>query len=320
MPLSSARVIIIGGGPAGLTAALELVRHSTIKPLVLEATPMMQGGIPTIEYKGNRMDIGGHRFFSKSMGHELVARDHAAPCISTCTAATAEPRPDRRSGHASAIRPLGFFSAEIFRLPDIPFGTNHGQPRPLAPVQDRRHLQLGVVLPTQTGATLPGFFINRFGQELYRTFFKDYTEKGWGFPRPDEPARAHSGSRDCRLCRPCCTPCAPSCRKSRTDGIQQKKINTSLIERFLYPKMGLGQMWHIVREKVTAAGGEVRLGCRVTRLTQADGKATRVEWLDAEGSAHGMDCDFVISSMPIKDLINAMTPSGVRQSAKLPTA
>ena len=314
------QVIIIGGGPAGLTAALELVRNSAIKPLVLEALDDVGGISRTIEYKGNRMDIGGHRFFSKSdwvmnWWREIMPLPSSPPAPQDLL--NYVPTEDRVMLLRSRLSRI-FFLRKFF---DYPISLSV---RTMANLGLWRLLKIGVTyswasfFQKKPERHLEDFFVNRFGQELYRTFFKDYTEKVWGVPCDQiSPAWGAQRVKGLSIVQALLHALRTLLPKPRVAGVEQKKVNTSLIERFLYPKYGPGQMWHIVREKITAAGGEVRLGCRVTRLTQANGKVTRVDWLDAEGQTHSMDCDFLISSMPIKDLINAITPAAPRMVSEV---
>lgn len=305
-------MIIIGGGPAGLTAALELTRHSTIEPLVLEALDDVGGISRTVEYKGNRMDIGGHRFFSKSdwvmnWWREIMPLPPSPPAPKDLL--NYVPTEDRVMLLRSRLSRI-FFLRKFF---DYPISLSV---QTMANLGLWRLLKIGItyswasLFQRKPERHLEDFFVNRFGKELYRTFFKDYTEKVWGVPcvqiSPTWGAQRVKGLSITQALLHALRALLP---KPRPDGIAQKDVNTSLIERFLYPKYGPGQMWRIVRDQVTAAGGEVRLGCRVTQLAHDGSKVRRVEWRDAEGKAHSADCDFVISSMPIKDLINEMNPA-----------
>lgn len=313
MPNESPRVIIIGGGPAGLTAALEFTRRSKIKPLVLEALDDVGGISRTIEYKGNRMDIGGHRFFSKSdwvmdWWREIMPLPPSPPAPKDLL--NHVPTEDRVMLLRSRLSRI-FFLRKFFNYPISLSGKT------MANLGLWRLMKIGItyawasLFQRKPERHLEDFFINRFGRELYGTFFKDYTEKVWGVPCDRiSPAWGAQRVKGLSITR-ALLHAARSVFFSRKDsgGVAQKGVNTSLIERFLYPKFGPGQMWKIVKEKVLEGGGEVRHGCQVSGLTYADSRVTAVEWKDKSGQTHRMNCDYVISTMPVKDLVNAMTPT-----------
>ena len=190
--------MIIGAGPAGLTAALELLRRSSIIPLVLEKSAYMGGISRTVAYKGNRIDIGGHRFFSKSdrvmdwwmsllpieqtseANHRLVYQNNerAFPMNG--------PAPDPEVDDlVMLVRPRKSRIFYLRKLFDYPLQLNLGTLRKLGAL---RTLKAGfsylasAVRPIRPEKTLEDFFINRFGRHLYGTFFKSYTEKVWGVP------------------------------------------------------------------------------------------------------------------------------------------
>jgi protoporphyrinogen oxidase len=213
-------VIIIGGGPAGLTAALELVRDGRMQPIVLEAGDDVGGLSRTVEYKGNRMDIGGHRFFSKSdwvmnWWREIlpIAADQAEVSIAyhgrqrkVGADSTAMPG----DGRALLVRRRLSRIYFLRRFFDYPIALNANTLQNLGPL---RLLRIGAsylaaaIFPRRPERSLEDFLVNRFGVELYRTFFKDYTEKVWGVPCGEIRRNgAPSGSRGCRCARPCATP------------------------------------------------------------------------------------------------------------------
>src|SRR5271170_4775598 len=274
--------VIIGAGPAGLTAALEFLRRSDIRPIVLEATDRIGGISCTIEYKGNRMDIGGHRFFSKvdrvmNWWTELmpVAGD------GTSSEQTIQYQNRQRSVAASAkatansnlvmlVRPRKsriYFLRSFFDYPLALNGKTLGQ------LGFWRTFKIGIsyirarILPRKQEKTLEDFLINRFGQELYGTFFKSYTEKVWGVPC--DRISAEWGAQRIKglsLRTAISHFLRQTFGRSGRGDIAQKKTETSLIEKFLYPKYGPGQLWEYVAALVTQKGGEVRLGSRVDKL------------------------------------------------------
>jgi protoporphyrinogen oxidase len=317
--------VIAGAGPAGLTAALELLRRSDVTPIVFEADAQVGGISKTIDYRGNRMDLGGHRFFSKS---DWVMRwwQEILPVADGQTAQSSLLR-IHYQGQARDLRPevLAPASAEavmlvrqrlsrIFyrrRFFDYPLTLNAGTIKNLGLIEA---LQIGLsygkaqLRSRAPEITLEDFFINRFGTRLYRTFFKDYTEKVWGVPC--EEISAEWGAQRIKglsvakaIGHALAKPFRPLADAS------QKRTETSLIERFLYPQYGPGQMWEEVARHVTARGGELHLGHRVIG-TERDGlRITAVSVLDAAtNSVRRMPCDHFVSTMPVRDLIAYLKP------------
>ena len=189
------KVIIIGAGPAGLTAALELVRDGRMQPIVLEAGDDVGGLSRTVEYKGCRMDIGGHRFFSKSdwvmdWWREIlpIAADQPEARITyrgRDRTVGADDTAIPADGRALLVRKRLSRIYFLGRYFDYPITLNASTLGSLGP---RRLARIGasyllaLAHPRRPERTLEDFLVNRFGAELYRTFFKDYTEKVWGVP------------------------------------------------------------------------------------------------------------------------------------------
>ncbi|WP_312283638.1 NAD(P)/FAD-dependent oxidoreductase [Candidatus Igneacidithiobacillus taiwanensis] len=311
--------IIIGAGPAGLTAALELLRHSDIKPIVLEADDCVGGISRTVNYRGNRIDIGGHRFFSKSdwvMDWWKNILPVYAPGLAV-TDISYQNKTRQISTDAATVNPDEVFLirnrlSRIYFLRkffDYPIKLSVNTVANLGLV---RMVKIGLSYvrvhfnPRTPEASLEDFLINRFGRELYLTFFKDYTEKVWGVPC--EQISAEWGAQRIKglSIRSALAHAFTKLLPKRVD-TAQKKVNTSLIERFLYPKFGPGQMWETVARQVEGMGGEVRLRHRVCSLIRAGDRITGVE---AENLVTGervrLEADFVCSSMPVKDLVAAL--------------
>ena len=309
-------VIIIGAGPAGLTAALELVRDGRMQPLVLEASNDVGGISRTVEYKGNRMDIGGHRFFSKSdwvmnWWREILPIAAAAATVDIAY------QGQRRTVGADGTAANGgglvmlvrdrlsriYFLRKYF---DYPIKLNATTLTNLGSV---RLLRIGVsyvwamLFPRKMERSLEDFLVNRFGGELYRTFFKDYTEKVWGVPC--DRISAEWGAQRIK---------GLSIVEALRHALRQRfssaahATNTSLIEHFLYPRLGPGQLWQEVARRVIAGGGEIRFDQQVEGVRHEDGRVVSVLTTDAAGQVRDLKCDNVISTMPVKDLVAGMQP------------
>ncbi len=324
--------IIIGAGPAGLTAAYEFLDRTDVKPVVLEMTGDIGGLARTAVYKGNRIDIGGHRFFSKSdrvmdwwqnilplqgaparddrlLGRSVPVSEKAArrPLGASAAIEAAAPDPDREDlvmlvrGRLSRI----LFLRKFFSYPiTLSLGT-------LRNLGLWRIWKIGwsylrsSFFPIRSERSLEDFFVNRFGRELYNTFFRDYTEKVWGVPcdviKPEWGAQRVKGLS-------IWSAIFHALKKpfQSESSISQKETETSLIERFLYPKLGPGQMWETVAEEVVLHGGEVHLHQRVAGFRHEGSRITAVETVDERtGERRWWKGDVVLSSMPLKDLAEA---------------
>lgn len=322
--------IIIGAGPAGLTAAKELLTATDIKPIIFEATEDIGGISKTVCYKGNRMDIGGHRFFSKSDRIMAWWQDvlplQGAPSRDdlllnrTIHSSSHQEADPEKSDHVMLIRnrlSRIFFLRRFF---DYPVSLNFNTIRNLGLI---RILKIGVsylvarAFPIKTERSLEDFFINRFGRELYGTFFKDYTEKVWGVPcdqiKPEWGAQRIKGLSITKAIWHALKKALPLPKT-----LSQKNIETSLIEEFFYPKLGPGQLWETVADQIRAQGGEIHFQHEVIGL-KADGNAIlEAVVLDRKnGEEKTISADYFISTMPIKDLVAAMTqvPQSIRDVA-----
>ncbi len=305
-------VVIIGGGPAGLTAALELLTEGKYRPLVLEAHHDVGGISRTVVHNGYRMDIGGHRFFSKS---EWVMQwwQKILPVQQPTPPYHGGPfEPLKKSERVMLIRnrlSRIYFLRKYF---DYPIKLNGNTIANLGPV---RLVRIGfsyaasLLRPRTKPKTLEEFFISRFGRELYLTFFKDYTEKVWGVPcnriSAEWGAQRIKGLSVWNALRH-----ALVSMFGRKSLAEQKKTQTSLIEKFMYPKFGPGQLWQVVAQQVNEVGGEVRLNHQVTGLLHDAGRLTGVRVRDVvSGHEEEISGDYFISTMPIKELVAAMSPA-----------
>jgi protoporphyrinogen oxidase len=372
------KAIIIGAGPAGLTAALELLRNTQIQPVVLEATDEIGGISRTIRYKGNRMDIGGHRFFSKSdrvmqWWLELMppATDADVPetveityqgkrhkvevpadlpqepplrglgpltvTAETETDATDEemeeehghtttvvtPDPED-SDHVMLVRPRKSRIYYLRKFFDYPIKLSANTIKNLGPV---RMVRIGTsyvasrLHPIKQEKSLEDFLINRFGRELYLTFFKSYTEKVWG--TPCNQISAEWGAQRIKGLS-LTTALKHFVRKTfgrrpltSEKDVAQKTTDTSLIERFLYPKFGPGQLWEHVADKVTAGGGEIHMQRLVDRVVVEGERVFAVETVNAQGDRERFDGDYFFSTMPMKELVRALEVGGAKVPASV---
>jgi len=320
--------IIIGAGPAGLTAALELLERTDIVPVVLEASDMVGGISRTVNHHGNRIDIGGHRFFSRS--DEVMAwwnrilpfqdSPDQARCVADPTAAD-----PATAGQVMLIRSRKsriYYGRKFYNYPvTLEWQT-------IRNLGFRRMVRIGVSylwarLRPRPERSLEDFYINRFGRELYATFFRDYTEKVWEVPcsqiAPDWGAqRVRELSVSATLIHAVKQLGKRLLPGKRTDDVRQKDTAVSLIEYFLYPPHGPGQMWETVGALVRAKGGQIQLGQRVTGILAEPGRVVGVR-VDDGSATRTVEADFVFSTMPVKDLVAGLSgvavPPSVRQIA-----
>lgn len=307
--------IIIGAGPAGLTAALELLKRSDIKPVVYEASDVIGGISKTIDYKGNRIDIGGHRFFSKSprvvqwwldilplQGGVEAGEVLDEGCLPPST--DAEGPDPARTDRVMLVRERRsriLYSGQLFDYPiamSLDTISKLGLPR-LAAIMGS-YLKARA-FPIRDQRSLEDFFVNRFGRVLYRTFFKEYTEKLWGVPC-DQISSEWGAQRIKGLS--ITKAMLDMCRRMLPLGASKAATETSLIRRFMYPKFGPGQMWSEVARAVQEAGGEIHLGHEVAGLTHDCSRITGVLVKDpTSGRLTQVAGDYFFSTMPIKDLV-----------------
>ncbi len=291
--------LIIGAGPAGLTAAYELLERTDVTPIVLEKSTYMGGLSRTVRHRGNRIDIGGHRFFSKSdrvMQWWLEQMPMEGDTSSEDTDGVMLLR-----HRCSRI----YFERKFF---DYPVGLNIDTLRKLGLWRVAKialsYLR-STLLPIRRVETLEHFFINRFGRELYRTFFESYTEKVWGRPCREIPAEW--GAQRIKGLSVSKAVWHAIKRPFTRGDVSQKGTETSLIEQFLYPKYGPGQMWERVAERVKQSGGQVITNMEVRSLDVAGDRITAVEAVDVEtGQMQTFRADYVFSTMPVKQLVGSL--------------
>jgi protoporphyrinogen oxidase len=313
--------VIIGAGPAGLTAAYELLARTGIRPVVIEKSEYMGGISRTANYKGNRIDIGGHRFFSKSDRVMDWWLSQLPMELSTSGAMTVSYEGAQRTAKPALGNPqdpdrvmlVRSRKSRIYylrRFFDYPVTLS---PNTLAKLGVLRVVRIGLsylkstLFPRKQERTLEDFFINRFGRELYLTFFKSYTEKVWGVPC--DAISAEWGAQrvkglSVRAALVHAWKRVFGGRAGSTGGVAQKDTETSLIERFLYPKYGPGQMWETVANRVRESGGTIRTGCQATRILTDGNRVTAVEAVcDATGATETFAADYVFSTAPVQELM-----------------
>jgi protoporphyrinogen oxidase len=326
-------IVIAGAGPAGLTLAFEVLQQGQgkFKPMLFEQDIQVGGISKTVNYKGNRMDIGGHRFFSKSdwvmdwwaqhLVYDFEADTEITYQNKTRTVDAAPQEATEPQGKMLLRDRLSriYFLRKFFAYP---VSLNLETIMNLGPV---RMVRIGFsyikarLFPIKEEKNLEDFFINRFGQALYRTFFKDYTEKVWGIDCKE--ISADWGAQ--RIKGLSITSAIKHALFSRfqSKSFRQKETETSLIERFLYPQFGPGQMWEIVTAKVEQSGGNVELETRVTDL-DVDYENKRINKVQIEnvqsGETEWIDCDYFVSTMPVKHLLRMFkqAPANVTEVAE----
>jgi protoporphyrinogen oxidase len=313
------RAIIIGAGPAGLTAAYELLQRTNIKPIILESTADVGGISKTVNYKGNRIDIGGHRFFSKSDRVMQWWRNIMPIQANPANGNECGPDPEK-TDLVLLIRSRLSRILFLRKLFDYPITLSLNTVRNLGFV---RILKIALsyaaicLPPKRVERSLEDFFINRFGRELYRTFFRDYTEKVWGVPcnkiKPEWGAQRVKGLSIAKSLTH-----AIKKMLSRNRSIEQKSTETTLIEQFLYPKFGPGQMWETVADRIREMGGEIRFDHTVVGLTVENERIVEIQ-CSGKAEPDSIAGEYFFSTMPVRDLILDMkgtVPAEVKEISK----
>ncbi len=274
---SDGDIVVIGAGPAGLTAAYEIGKAGRTAT-VLEADDVVGGISRTVERDGWRFDIGGHRFFTKveeveELWHEIL--DDGDFLL--------RPRSSRI-----------FYDGKYFDYPLRAMNAlkNLGIVEAIKCVASYAWAR---VRPPKDQTNYENWLVARFGWRLYRTFFKTYTEKVWGVPVASMPADwAAQRIKNLSLMNAVINAIMPK---------RNQKDITSLIEEFQYPKYGPGMMWEVCRDKVEQQGSRVVMEAPVTSIRHEGGRATAVV---AGGKEY--PAEHVISSMPMSQLLLAMDP------------
>ena len=298
------KAVIIGAGPAGLTAAYQMLKEGVAKPVILEQEGFVGGISRTMEHNGNRIDIGGHRFFSKSeevlrLWSELLPLEKRS-MEEDIRLRTDPPAFLQRRRISRILYRRKFYDYPIsLKLRTI---ANLG----LADTFLAGMAYIRAVLIKREEISLEDFIINRFGTRLYRMFFKDYTAKVWG--RDPGEISADWGKQRIRglsLMR--------AILHMLKGPFKGKKVETSLIESFLYPKLGPGQYWEAMASRILELGGEIRYGAKVDGLTLADGRIAAA----CLSGGEVVEGDWFLSSMPVPELTAALGASVPKEIAGL---
>lgn len=278
-------VVIIGGGPAGLTAAHEITKRVELdaSPVVFEAGERVGGIARTEEYKGYRFDIGGHRFFTKIKQVEDIWKEVLGDDFITVK-------------RMSRI----YYRQRFFDYPLKIFNalSNIGAYETFRIILSYAKWR---VWPSQKEENFEQWVINRFGGRLYMHFFKSYTEKVWGIP-PSTIRADWAAQRIKNLSLP----------KAVWNAISGANDTASLIEEFQYPRLGPGMMWERTAEIIENSGGEIFLNNKVEKLYLNGAKVTHVDVATCDSSGRttvkSVPADHVINTMALDDLIHAFEP------------
>ncbi len=277
-------VAIIGAGPAGLTAAYELQKHSARhRPIVLEASGIVGGIARTECYKGYRVDIGGHRFFTKVEAVEALWREVLGDQFVT------RPRMSRI-----------FYRGRYYSYPLKIFNALYN----IGPVEAVRVFMSYVyrrLRPNPVEDNFEQWVVNRFGERLFLHFFKSYTEKVWGIPCTE--IRADWAAQRIKNL---------SLSKAVLNALTGANDTSSLIDSFEYPPLGPGMMWEAFHDRVVAQGGEVRFDSPVVRVAHDGDRIDSLDYRDVTGATRTLSADHYISTMALTDLIAAMDPPAPR--------
>ena len=303
--------IIIGAGPAGLTAAYKLLTETDIKPIILEETNVIGGISQTVVHNGNRMDIGGHRFFSKNDEVMDFWKQHmpiqGAPAFDDKILSREKPLekggPDpEKEDRVMLVRTRVsriYFLKKFFAYPI----TMSGETLKNMGFANTMKAGFGYVWSAifkKKEDNLANFYINRFGKPLYEMFFEDYTEKVWGV-NPSNISADWGAQRVKGLSLMKALGAMLKKPFMKKNDVDQKNVETSLIEQFIYPKKGPGQFWETLAHEVQSLGGEIRFGEKVEGIKTENGRVVGVTTPSGTHTA-----DWFFSSMPVKDLVEGM--------------
>ena len=322
------KALVIGAGPAGLTAAYELLTKSDdIEVVVLEESDCFGGISRTVEYKGNRMDMGGHRFFSKMpevnawwermlpMQGKLALDDILLD--NKKTLAEGGPNPQETERVMLLRRRISriLFDSKFY---DYPISL---KPETFKNMGFCNTMKVGFSYLASLVHKLPednleNFYINRFGRKLYNMFFEHYTENLWGrHPREIDASWGAQRVKGLSITAVLKDVCGRMFKK------KNRRVETSLIEEFKYPKLGPGQLWEVTAAEVEKLGGKILKNARVTGFHKNEDNLVTSLRYEHDGKEYTLEGDYFISSMPLKDLVagmNDVPKDAARIAAGLP--
>lgn len=323
------KVVIIGAGPAGLTAGYELLaKDPNIKPTIIESTNRIGGISCTINHNGNRIDIGGHRFFSKSdtvmdwwMDRMPIQGapsydDKQLNINKTLSQNGPDPEVEDRvlllRNRISRI----YYLRKFFDYP-ISLSVQTIQSLGLLNTVSAGFGYLkSAVFKIKDESNLESFLINRFGRPLYKMFFESYTEKVWGvLPSNISAEWGAQRIKGLSLSKALIDALTKIFSGKKSKNIRQKDKETSLIEEFLYPKLGPGQLWECVASDIKDMDGQILMNHKVVGIEVVNNRIQSVT-AESNGEMVTFECDYCISSMPIKDLIASISDVNMHYKVK----
>ena len=307
------KALIIGAGPAGLTAAYELLtKDRDMEVVVFEESEKMGGISRTVDYKGNRMDMGGHRFFSKvpevNEWWEKMLPQQGAPTYDDIILKRpmqmheGGPDPEKtdrvmlRRNRVSRI----FFDRKFYDYPiSLKIETFKNMGLGTTMVAGFSYIRACIFKRKEN--SLEDFYINRFGKKLYSMFFEHYTENLWGrHPSQIDPSWGAQRVKGVSIMA------VVKNALSKQFGNKNRKVETSLIEEFSYPKLGPGELWDVTAQEISKLGGTILTNAKVTGIHKNEQNHITGITYEQDGKEMSMEGDLVISSMPIKDLVAGM--------------
>ena len=309
------RALILGAGPAGLTAAYELLKGEHSEPIevtVLEESEYLGGISRTVEYHGNRIDMCGHRFFSKvpevNAWWDAMLPRQGAPASDDivlkrkATLETGGPDPEKvdrvmlRRRRVSRI----LFDGKFFDYP-ITIKADTFKNMGLGTTIAAGFSYIKGVIFKRKEESLEDFYINRFGKKLYSMFFEHYTENLWGrHPSQIDPSWGAQRVKGVSI---------SAVLKNAIDkkiGKKNRKVETSLIEEFSYPKLGPGELWEVTGEEIEKLGGQIYRNTKVIGIRKNEKEHVTDIVAEQDGKEVTFSCDYCISSIPLKDLVESM--------------